>query len=252
MNHTEDSPHRDLLVTLAFLALLLLWEAGGWDMALAQVYGDATGFALRDHWLFRRVLHDGGRWLSALALLGVAVWCAFGDAGVMARRQRWAWFAVVLLCLVTVPALKRLSSTSCPWDLDDFGGSATYVPHWMLTVTDGGPGHCFPSGHAVAAFAFLPLYFQWRLVQPRLALALLATTLVLGTLFGWAQLVRGAHFPSHTLWSAWWCWALSAAAARALARGQPNSTLSIKRVLPSLAAANATSASPPPGAPKSR
>lgn len=248
----DNDRRRDLLLTLGSLVLLLLWEAGGWDMALAQVYGDASGFALRDHWLFRNVLHDGGRWLSALALLGVAVGCAFGDARVMARRQRWAWFAVLLLCLIVVPAGKRLSSTSCPWDLDDFGGSAIYVPHWMLSVTDGGPGHCFPSGHAVAAFAFLPLYFQWRLVQPRLATALLATTLTLGAAFGWAQLVRGAHFPSHTLWSAWWCWALSATAARGLASDQAISRLSIKRVLPSLAAASATVASPSDGAPKSR
>lgn len=30
--------------------------------------------------------------------------------------------------------------------------------------------------------------------------------LVVGTLFGWAQMARGAHYPSHTLWSAWLCW----------------------------------------------
>jgi membrane-associated PAP2 superfamily phosphatase len=28
--------------------------------------------------------------------------------------------------------------------------------------------------------------------------------------------VRGAHFPSHTLWSAWLCWTLGAIAARVL------------------------------------
>jgi membrane-associated PAP2 superfamily phosphatase len=208
---------RDLLFTLALLVLLLCWEAGAWDMALAQLYGDAAGFALRDHWLFRRVLHDGGRALSAAALVGVALWSALGDARVMPRRKRWAWAAVVVLCLVVVPAMKRLSGTSCPWELDAFGGNVAYVPHWLLTLADGGPGHCFPSGHAVAAFAFLPLYFQWRRVQPRLARALLATTLIAGVAFGWAQLARGAHFPSHTMWSAWVCWAIGAMAARGLA-----------------------------------
>jgi hypothetical protein len=86
----------------------------------------------------------------------------------------------------------------------------------MLTRSDGGPGHCFPSGHAVAAFAFLPLYFQWRSERPRVAVALLAWVLGLGLLFGWAQLARGAHFPSHTLWSAWLCWVIGAAGARVL------------------------------------
>lgn len=245
-------PRRDLLFTLGALALLLCWEASGWDLALAGWYADARGFAWREHWFFSRVVHNGGRVLSGFALAAVLAWAVFGNAQAMTRRLRLAWFGVVLLCLIAVPALKRLSSTSCPWDIDDFGGKFDFVPHWMLGVSDGGPGHCFPSGHAVAAFAFLPLYFQWRRTRPRAALALLAATLGVGLLFGWAQLVRGAHFPSHTMWSAWLCLAIGAIAARWLERDQPISTLSINRVRPSLAAANATIASPPDGAPKSR
>jgi lipid A ethanolaminephosphotransferase len=162
----------------------------------------------------QRVLHDGGRVLSGVALAACCVWALRGDARAMARRLRAAWIGVVLLCLVAVPGLKRVSQTSCPWDLEAFGGTAAYVPHWLLGVIDGGPGHCFPSGHAVAAFAFLPLYFQWRPTHPRRAWALLATTLGAGALFGWAQLARGAHFPSHTLWSAWLCWTIGAMASR--------------------------------------
>ncbi len=245
-------PRRDLLVTLAALALLLCWEASGWDLVLAGLYADVHGFALRGHWFFSRVLHNGGRVVSGVALAAVFGWALFGKKQAMTRRLRLAWTGVVLLCLIAVPALKRFSSTSCPWDIDDFGGKFDFVPHWMLGVSDGGPGHCFPSGHAVAAFAFLPLYFQWRRTRPRLALALLATTLTVGFVFGWAQLARGAHFPSHTMWSAWLCWAIGAAAARWLDNDQPNSTLSIKRVAPNLAAASTTSASPPAGAPRSR
>ena len=245
-------PHRDLLLTLAALALLVCWEASGLDLALASLYADAHGFALREHWYFSRVVHNGGRVVSGVALAAIVAWAVFGDVQAMARRLRLAWTGVVLLCLIAVPALKRLSSTSCPWDLDDFGGKFDFVPHWMLGVSDGGPGHCFPSGHAVAAFAFLPLYFQWRRTKPRAALALLATTLCVGMLFGWAQLARGAHFPSHTMWSAWLCWSIGAVAARWLESDQAISTLSIKRVRPSLAAASATNGSPVIGAPKSR
>jgi membrane-associated PAP2 superfamily phosphatase len=217
----DPAPRRDLLVTLGLLVALLWWEASGLDMVLAGRYGDAGGFALRGHWWFQRVLHDGGRLASATALALCAVWAWRGDAAAMARRLRAAWLGVVVLCLVAVPALKRLSSTSCPWDLEAFGGRFEHVPHWLLAVVDGGPGHCFPSGHAVAAFAFLPFYFQWRTTHPRRAIALLAATLAAGALFGWAQLARGAHFPSHTLWSAWLCWTIGALAARGLAaRGE--------------------------------
>jgi len=202
----------DLAVTLALLAALLWWEASGLDLALAGWYGGAEGFALRDAWWTRHLLHDGGRWLSGAALSAAALSAWWGERA--QRPWRLAWFGLVLVGLLVVPALKHFSTTSCPWDLADFGGRAAYVPHWLVSVLDGGPGHCFPSGHAVAAFAFLPLYFQWRATHAWRARALLATVLALGALFGWAQLARGAHFPSHTLWSAWLCWAIGAAGAR--------------------------------------
>ena len=44
--------------------------------------------------------------------------------------------------------------------------------------------------------------------------AWLALVLATGFAFGTAQLLRGAHYPSHTLWSAWLCWAICAAAAQ--------------------------------------
>ncbi len=247
----ETMPRSDLLITLAALALLLCWETSGWDLVLAGVYADVHGFALREHWFFSRVVHNGGRVACGLVLAAVVGWALFGNVQAMARRLRLAWAGVIVLCLVAVPALKRFSGTSCPWDIDDFGGKFDFVPHWMLGVSDGGPGHCFPSGHAVAAFAFLPLYFQWRRTRPRAALAMLAATLAVGLLFGWAQLARGAHFPSHTMWSAWLCWVIGAVAVRRLDRDQPISTLSINRVRPNLAAASATNGSPAAAAPKS-
>jgi membrane-associated PAP2 superfamily phosphatase len=251
MSETSVS-RNDLLITLAALSVLGVWEASGGDRALASVYGNASGFALREHWFFARGLHNGGRVLSGVALAAVVAWAVFGNVQVMTRRLRWAWAGVVALCLTAVPALKRFSHTSCPWDLNGFGGKFDFVPHWMLGVADGGPGHCFPSGHAVAAFAFLPLYFQWRRSRPRAARLLLAATLGVGLLFGWAQLARGAHFPSHTMWSAWLCWTISVLAARWLDRDQSSSTLSISRVAPNLAAPSTTSDSPPDGVPKSR
>ena len=245
-------PHRDLIVALATLTLMLWWEAGGWDMAMASWYGNAQGFALRNAWLTRGLLHDGARALSGAALAVCALLAWRGSGSALPRPHRLAWLGVVLLCLLAIPAFKQASQTSCPWDLEAFGGTATYVPHWMLFVLDGGPGHCFPSGHAVAAFAFLPLYFQWRGERPALARTLLLLTLGAGALLGWTQLARGAHFPSHTLWSAWLCWSISAVAARSLESTQPISRLSISRVRPSLAAASATSGSPSAGEPRSR
>lgn len=203
---------RDLLCVALGFALLLAWDLSGADWALIRHYGNAAGFAWRDHWFTSGVLHRGGRWLAGACLLLLA-WDAWRPlAAGPSRRQRAYWLAVVAATLIAVPLLKRISGTSCPWDLAAFGGQAAYVPHWLAGVSDGGPGHCFPAGHPVAAFAFFGGYFLWRPWRPRLARAALLLTLLAGAAFGWAQMARGAHFASHALWSAWLCWTAAVAA----------------------------------------
>ena len=81
------------------------------------------------------------------------------------------------------------------------------MPHWfMLTQSDGGSGRCFPAGHASAGFAFVSGYFAFRDTRASLARGWLAASFAAGLLLGLAQQARGAHFMSHTLWSAWVCW----------------------------------------------
>ncbi len=209
MNDGTPTRHwHDLALLVIGLAVLMVWDASGLDLVVSRWAGTPAGFPWRNHWLTSQVFHEGGRALGWIVLLGlvVNVWRPF--AGGLARPQRWRWLAVTLFCVLSVPALKRISLTSCPWDLTEFGGIATYVSHWRFGVGDGGPGHCFPSGHAVSAFGFLCGWFELRAPQPRLARVWLAATLIIGMLFGVAQLYRGAHYVSHTLWTAWLCWAI--------------------------------------------
>ncbi len=210
-----SSGRRDLIVTMVALAALLCWDASGLDLAAARLYGSAQGFGLRDHWLTATLLHEGGRWAAwlTLAAVGLALW-RVPRPGQPPRALRLRWLGVMLLCIVAVPALKRFSLTSCPWDLAEFGGVAAYVSHWTLGVADSGSGRCFPSGHAVAAFAFLGMHFMWRSHSQRRARVWLVAVLAAGLVFGLAQLLRGAHYPSHTLWSAWLCWTVCVLACR--------------------------------------
>ena len=200
----------DLHITLAALVLLLLWDLAGLDLAAMRLVGGAHGFAWKDTFVTNAVLHQGGR---------VLAWCVLGLLALNAWRPLWAgptraerlrWLAVTMLCVLAVPALKQINHTSCPWDLSQFGGVARYVGHWQLGLADGGPGRCFPSGHATAAFAFFSGWFVLRDHQPRAAGLWLAAVLLAGVLLGLGQYLRGAHYPSHTLWTAWLCWALCA------------------------------------------
>ena len=192
---------------LAGLAALAAWEAAGLDLPLARLAGDAGGFPARDHWLLTRVLHDGARLLSATvaALLALSLVRPFGPLRRLPRARRAWLLAVAVGAMLAVSAIKRVSATSCPWDLQAFGGSLPYVPHWRLGLRDGGAGHCFPAGHASAGFAWVAGWFAW----PRgsaAARAWLAASLAAGLALGVAQQLRGAHFMSHTLWTAWTCW----------------------------------------------
>jgi membrane-associated PAP2 superfamily phosphatase len=213
---TPARPRHDLVLTLGALAALLLWDASGLDLVVSHWFGDLNGFVWREAWWARDLLHNGGRSLAAVVLVaGLAHvwWPRAAGPSTPRRAERLRWTVVVLVSLILVPALKRLSDTSCPWDLAEFGGVAATVSHWRFGVGDGGPGHCFPSGHAVAAFQFFGLYFLWREHRPGLARAWLLVIAITGVLFGFAQLVRGAHFVSHTLWSAWLCWVIAATVA---------------------------------------
>lgn len=196
---------------------LLAWDASGLDLWVMRQVGGAAGFAWRDAWFTSQCIHQGGR-LLAWAVLGFIVLANLRPAQVLPalnRRERLSWLLATLACLAAVALVKRVSLTSCPWDLHEFGGAARYVSHWALGLRDGGGGHCFPSGHASAAFAFLCGGWALGRAYPRAARAWVVAVVSLGVVYGIGQMLRGAHYPSHTMWTAWICWALTVAVAQA-------------------------------------
>ncbi len=198
--------------TLLGLGLLLAWDASGLDLPLAALWGDAGGFAWREHWLLTTALHEGGRWLSwaLAALLVLGIWRPVGALRRLTPARRLQLAAGTLASVLAVSMLKAASATSCPWDLQAFGGLARHVPHWAgFFGGDGGAGHCFPAGHASAGFAFIGGYFVFRHDAPDLARRWLAGAVLAGLVLGLAQQLRGAHFMSHTLWTGALCWLMA-------------------------------------------
>ena len=127
-------------------------------------------------------MHDGTRWAAWLlgALLVVNVWWPLPFARAVSRPVRIWWVVTTLSCVGLIPLLKVVSLTSCPWSLAEFGGTARHVSHWAFGEPDGGPGRCFPSGHATAAFCFLAGYFALRDSAPRWARRWLIATIAFG------------------------------------------------------------------------
>lgn len=200
--------------TFSALLMLLAWDALALDLPLAKLSGTLDGFPLRDTWLLSTVLHEGVRRLSWVAMLALilTIWWPVGALRQLSRGERTGMVLGTLAALLAVSALKSTSRTSCPWDLTEFGGAAHYVTHWALGVTDGGGGRCFPAGHASAGFAFIAGYFWLRDKAPGVARLWLLCVMAAGLTLGFAQQLRGAHFMSHTLWTAWVCWTTAALA----------------------------------------
>ena len=196
-------------LTLLFFVLLVLWDATGFDLPLARWSGSPQGFALRQQPLFVLLSHELPRMAGAALLLAllVGVFKPWGFLCRLAPGERWQLWLSIAGGALAITVLKRLNHTSCPWDLAEFGGVARHVSHWLWGVRDGGAGHCFPAGHASTAFAYLAGWFVLRRSAPRAAGRWLLGALLAGMLLGLAQQMRGAHYMSHTLWTAWICWA---------------------------------------------
>jgi membrane-associated PAP2 superfamily phosphatase/two-component sensor histidine kinase len=186
--------------------------------AMEPFYDPMKGhFPLRKFWLFKTVLHEGGKWLvliitSALAALVLV------DLVVKRWRPWRGPAAYLVVCVATTSGivgwLKAVTNRYPPWDLDRFGGKVPFTPLFESTPEPFTSGHGFPAGHASAAFAWVALYFLARAFGIRRPVLWLAPGLLLGSSFAWVQHVRGAHFPSHNLWTLAIAWmvALSVAA----------------------------------------
>jgi len=190
---------------LLLLGPLLGWEASGADLPLARLLADAGGFPARHAWWAEHLLHDGLRGLIGALLLAQLLLGLWVPRWAPPRRELGYGLLASVLAMGLVSLLKAFSHTSCPYELAEFGGLAPYVPHWMLAVWDGGPGRCFPSGHAAGAFGLLAAVVPWWRHRPTAGRLLLLGVLLLGLAASVAQLARGAHYLSHCLWAAWLC-----------------------------------------------
>lgn len=206
---------RPLLPLLLAPALLVLFALTPLDHALVQPWFDPAtrSFPLRHSFLLEGLMHDGLKFAVAGVALGVLLaWLlSFVVPTLEPRRRQLLWTAAgMALATGTVSLLKHHSALHCPWDLAEFGGYAPF--HGLLDTLSSAiaPGHCFPGGHAAGGYALMALYFGFRHSDPAPARLALATSLGAGTVMGWAQVMRGAHFLSHNLWSAWIAWTLLA------------------------------------------
>jgi membrane-associated PAP2 superfamily phosphatase len=208
-----DNFHFKNLLALPLTGGLLIWlsHTGVIDFRLTELFFDASRgrFPFRETLLLARLGHDGLKWLV------VGVWLTSLGAALLSVRMDYLrtlraplfWLTLMLpISALSVAALKAASSHSCPWDLALYGGSAQWFSLLGPESAIPGPGHCWPGGHASGGFALISGYFAFRDHRPGWSRCLLVAGLVLGSAMSLLQVIRGAHFLSHNLWSLWIVW----------------------------------------------
>jgi membrane-associated PAP2 superfamily phosphatase len=197
-------------IPLAIAALLLLIEPTRLDFALANLmYAPGAGFVGKHSAFLEDILHDRAK--QAVILFGVLSVAGFIGSFFIQRlkpMKRQLGYLVLAMGVSTsfVTPMKAVTAVQCPWSLSQFGGKETYSPLLSHRPATDKPGRCWPGGHAAAGFTLFALYFVWRDRKPKWARAGFVFALTLGTVFSISRMLQGAHFFSHNLWTAVFCW----------------------------------------------
>ncbi|KTB82624.1 phosphatase PAP2 family protein [Pseudomonas syringae] len=198
-------------IPIAVAIVLVLLELTSLDMDIAKrVYDPVSGeFIGRHSHFLEDVLHDRAKQMvmafGALAIIGFAA--SFKVERLIPwRRELGCLVLSMALSTAFVTPLKVVTSVQCPWSLKEFGGQETYSELLSPRPDTDKPGRCWPGGHAATGFTLFALFFMLRDRRPRLAKAGLALAFGLGSIFSIGRMLQGAHFFSHNIWTAVFCW----------------------------------------------
>lgn len=158
----------------------------------------------------RMIFYTGPKafvWLTGLILLSAAIFHRKMAFLKIPRRNLW----IAVLTIATAPTLvaigKASTDTFTPDRIRRYGGDVPYVKviqHYPPGDRPAKKGHAFPAGHASGGFALLSL--AGLACTRRGRLTGLAFGAALGSIMGAYQMLKGAHYLSHTLFTALLCW----------------------------------------------
>lgn len=197
-----------IVLMLGFLILIIFFPiAGSIDLALIHPWIDSHGeFYLKNNWYLDQLAHQDLKHaiIGVYSLVFILWLVSFRSSRLKPECYALGYlFFVSMLCTITIGILKAHSTHSCPWDMTS-PSSSGFI--WNFFVQN---GHCFPGGHASCGFALMTGYFAYRQRRPQLAYVYLCSGFILGFTMGWTQMMRGAHFLSHNLWTLYIIWLIN-------------------------------------------
>lgn len=193
------------------LIVALVW--GGLDERLSDLFYDREQgcWPYQHGFWVKWILHHRARDLIFVVAVGSLLLAGLARFLPRLRKLRDPALCVALSIGLTVGVVaiwKEYSPIPCPWDSLRYGGALEHRA-FPASYPAGVPlGKCFPGAHAAGAYALMSLWFALRPWGRRAAWWGYGLGWAMGTLYGAAQLVRGAHYASHNLWAGVVAWSV--------------------------------------------
>ncbi len=208
-----------LLPVGLYVFLTALIYVFNWDYKLSHYLFSWQGDAwnLKKNFFTETIIHRYGKYTSIVIYLALVLLYGLSfykktAARLMPYKKGLLYLVVsTLTATLSISILKSMTQIDCPWSIVGLGGDEVYQPWLNLLFIPHDGAKCFPSGHASAAYAFFSVYFFAYYYFPRQAVKVLLLVLVTGLVFGFAQQLRGAHFISHDITTAFICWIINLA-----------------------------------------
>jgi membrane-associated PAP2 superfamily phosphatase len=210
---STDIENLEFMVLFPFLLMgvAVIFEYSGLDLWWVSHFFDTQNqiWLYKKNWFFNTIIHSGGQLLDRIFVLIWLLLFIFINLKKKFTIYR-KFFLFFLLASVTGPILvgigKNLTHIHTPWDLQLFNGIYPYI-RLLDPTPEGVPvGYAFPAGHASGGYCFLSLYFALLHFRSPYRIFGLVFGVCLGLVFGLGQQIRGAHFPSHDLFTLVICW----------------------------------------------
>ncbi|MBF0455941.1 MAG: phosphatase PAP2 family protein [Magnetococcales bacterium] len=207
-------PHSSFIPTLLLLmATTLFFEVGDGDLLVQDLFyqfDQRAWWIDKDEPVKRLIFYSGAK--KVIIFFGLSVlggyFLSFKKSRLVPYRRQ---LLLIALSLIFVPSLvagaKNITNIHCPWALERYGADKPYIKLFEPYPDDfiqERPGKCFPAGHPTGGFAFMVLYFVLK--TPRAKRLGLGFGLGLGWIMGIYQMLKGAHFLSHVLFSMMASW----------------------------------------------
>lgn len=200
-----------LMIPVSVTILALMFEYSGLDLWWDSLFYDAKNhvWPYNSLYLTEEILHIGAKkallWLAFLNLV-LALASTFVAILKPYRKHLFYVFGAALAGPVIVAYLKGHNHICTPWDLTIFGGNLPYIRIFDIVPAGTPIVQGFPGGHSSGGFAYISLFFTLSAMRSKYRYYGLFIPLLVGLVFSITQEMRGAHFPSHDMFSFVVCW----------------------------------------------